>query len=250
MGIKYSSFCLSLFPLLGVLWGDPWDSQKFPKHDMNLAPSNLHSAALLTNLLEIEKVVHSPALHQANQATFDLARWVEATPGSWLCWHVVEVAKIGLHRLSLHNAPVPKSRLFSPSATHNQTTQKHLGSLVPPIVIWGRGFFRGLKNVFKGRNHRFRLENELCKSAGAFVPQKVIYDDIQYVRSKTRSQTCKNTYLLPLFWTAPHLPTSAFITSDLIQPLAICIGTAHTIDLTAFQEGFQSNLPSQAELGI
>lgn len=225
---------------------------------MNLAPSNLHSAALLTNLLEVERVVHSPALHQANQAKFDLARWVEATPGSWLCWHVVEVAKIGLHRLSLHNAPVPKNVDFFffvnfVTKCHPTTKQpqKHLGSLVPPIVTFGgEVFFRGLKNVFKGRNHRFRLENELCKSAGAFVPQKVIYDDIQYVRSKTRSQTYKNTYLLPLFWTAPHLPTSAFITSDLIQPLAICIGTAHTIDLTAFQEGFQSNLPSQAGLGI
>ena len=94
-------------------WGFVGDFYGIAKNFSNVrhepCPSNLHSAALLTNLLEIEKVVHSPALHQANQAKFDLARWVEATPGSWLCWHVVEVAKIGLHRLSLHNAPVPKN---------------------------------------------------------------------------------------------------------------------------------------------
>ena len=94
---------------------------------MNLSgPSNLHSAPLLTNPLEIERVVHSPARHQANQARFGHATWVEATPGFWLCWHVVEVAKIGLHRLSLHNGPVPKVDNFSeflPSATHNQTIQ-------------------------------------------------------------------------------------------------------------------------------
>lgn len=100
---------LQPLPTFGGFVGDLLGIAKNFQTRHEPCPSNLHSAALLTNPLEIERVVHSPALHQANQPKFDLARWVEATPGSWLCWHVVEVAKIGLHRLSLHNAPVPKS---------------------------------------------------------------------------------------------------------------------------------------------